>query len=205
MIVVGLDPGTNESAFVVFDGTTILKMAILPNDEMRNYLDVGAGCDCHGDREFSQAARDFHVFIATRSGHRPLAIEEFESFGMAVGREVFRTVFWSGRFAEIYPWEFAQVTRRTVKLHICGVSRATDANIRTALIDRFGGPEKAVGTKKQPGPLYGVKSHLWSALAIAVTYYDQHAGRPEEIRPGVIPEFDEDVTPKKKAGTSADF
>lgn len=180
MIVVGLDPGTTKSAYVAFDGERVTDMEILDNQLMLEWLEI------------------------PKTTPAVVAIEQFESFGMAVGREVFQTVFWSGRFAQATA-KFAQVTRRTVKLHICGVSRATDANIRTALIDRFGGSEKAVGTKKQPGPLYGVKSHLWSALAIAVTYYDQHAGRPEEIRPGVVPEFDEDVTPKKKAGTSADF
>jgi len=43
--------------------------------------------------------------------------------------------------------------------------KAKDANIRQALIDKLG----PVGTKKSPGPLWGVKSHIWSALAVAVT------------------------------------
>ena len=43
-------------------------------------------------------------------------------------------------------------------------------------VDLFGGKEAAVGTKKAPGPLHGVKSHLWSALALAVTHYDQLKG-----------------------------
>ena len=29
------------------------------------------------------------------------------------------------------------------------------------------------GTKANPGKLYGVKSHIWSALALAVTYADK--------------------------------
>jgi hypothetical protein len=55
------------------------------------------------------------------------------------------------------------VYRNAVKLHICGTPRAKDPNIRQALIDKYGAP----GTKKNPGPTYGVSSHLWSALAIA--------------------------------------
>ena len=59
--------------------------------------------------------------------------------------------------------------RRAVKLALCGDSRARDANIRQALIDRFGG-SAAVGRKAAPGPLYGISRDVWSALAIAVTY-----------------------------------
>jgi hypothetical protein len=59
--------------------------------------------------------------------------------------------------------------RRVVKLALCGDSRAKDANIRQALIDRFGG-SAAVGRKAAPGPLYGIHRDVWSALAIAVTY-----------------------------------
>jgi hypothetical protein len=47
--------------------------------------------------------------------------------------------------------------------------RAKDQNIRQALIDRLGPP----GTKKNPGPTYGVTSHMWSALAVAVTAHDK--------------------------------
>ena len=59
--------------------------------------------------------------------------------------------------------------RRAVKLALCGDSRAKDANIRQALIDRFGG-SAAIGRKAAPGPLYGISRDVWSALAIAVTY-----------------------------------
>lgn len=104
-----------------------------------------------------------------------VVIEGIESFGMAVGKEVFETVFWSGRFAE-KAGVFHRVFRKQVKLHLCGSMKAKDPNIRQALIDRFGGVEgkaKAIGKKAEPGPLYGIKSHIWSALAVAVTYSDR--------------------------------
>jgi hypothetical protein len=52
-----------------------------------------------------------------------------------------------------------------VKMHLCGNQQAKDKNIRQALLDKVG----PVGVKKTPGPCYGVKSHAWSALAVAVT------------------------------------
>lgn len=106
-----------------------------------------------------------------------VVFEQIDSYGMAVGREVFETVFWTGRCYEAAVAGGAlvdRITRRAVKLHLCESAKANDANIRIALIDRFGGTEKAIGNKKAPGPLYGVTSHLWAALAVAVTWADQH-------------------------------
>lgn len=104
-----------------------------------------------------------------------IAIEMVASYGMPVGREVFETVLWIGRFVQAAPQPEAVdlIYRRDVKLHLCGTSKAKDANIRQALLDLFeragGGKTPQVGTKAQPGPLYGVSSHAWSAIAVAIT------------------------------------
>ena len=98
------------------------------------------------------------------------------------------TVYVSGRFHEAWhPQRVERVPRRDVKLHLCGHARATDSNIKQAIVDRFGpSTEKAIGRKATPGPLYGIKQHCWAALAVALTWADQHGG---EIRPNVKPEF----------------
>ena len=102
-----------------------------------------------------------------------VAIEMIASYGMPVGKEVFETCVWIGRFAEAWEQSGGKVRfiyRRDVKLHHCHNARANDANIRAALIDRYGpGKDKAIGTKKSPGPLYGIKADVWSALAVALT------------------------------------
>lgn len=103
-----------------------------------------------------------------------VAIEMIASYGMAVGKEVFNTCVWIGRFVQASSIEPLLVYRQEVKQHICHTARATDSNIRQALIDRFGGAE-AIGKKKSPGPLYGVKSHMWAALAVAITVADRMA------------------------------
>jgi hypothetical protein len=51
---------------------------------------------------------------------------------------------------------------------LCHNARANDANIRQALIDRYGPP----GTRLHPGLLYGVVRDIWAALALAVAYLD---------------------------------
>ena len=166
MTVIGLDPGTEQSALVTYTGTHVASHCIESNAKILEWM------------------RGF-------SAHRGvLVIEEFESYGMAVGREVFRTIRWAGNFeAAWFPARVEFLPRRIIKQHLCHTARATDANIRTELIDRFGGPQRAVGVKKAPGPLYGIKSHAWAALAVAVVWHDLHAHDGELIRSGVQAEF----------------
>jgi len=140
-VTVGIDPGPRESAYVVWDGRCVIESGDLLNVELAKYLD-------------------------SASDGVTVACEWIESFGMAVGREVFETVFTIGAFSQHATLRL--VPRRDVKMHLCASPRAKDGNIRQALIDRFG----VVGTKKNPGPLFGISSHRWSALAVAVTAHD---------------------------------
>lgn len=114
---------------------------------------------------------DNHEILAMCRDHDgPIAIEMIASYGMAVGKEVFETCVWIGRFVQVAgPERVRLVYRKDVKLHLCGSPRAKDANIRQALIDRWGGKAEAIGNVKRPGPLYAVKSHAWAALGVAVT------------------------------------
>ena len=155
MILAGVDPGPTQSAVVVYNGLRVLTALTCGNKELRGFL-----AD-HSDR------------------YSAVVLELVESFGMVVGRDVFGTVLETGRFLQIVedqggvPW---MMPRREVKLHLCQSSRAKDSNIRQALVDRFGESKRAaIGLKRSPGPLYGVKAHEWSALALAVTWFDKYA------------------------------
>lgn len=153
MNILAIDPGPEESAYVIYDTSTrhLLKFAKLPNPEL--LPQVGG-------------------HVATMFADH-LVIEQVASFGMAVGAEVFETVFWSGRFAQA--WErrggtWTRIKRMEVKMSLCHDSRAKDPNIRQAIIDVFGGKDFAIGRKKTPGPLFGVAGDCWSALAVALTH-----------------------------------
>lgn len=139
--ILAIDPGTTESGWCVFKGGTVLASGVATNGDVIEMVSGGLGDE--------------------------MAIEMVASYGMAVGKEVFETVRWIGRFqqARRNPDAVRLIYRKDVKLHLCGSPRAKDANIRQALIDLIG-PQ---GTKKNPGPTYGVKSHAWAALAVAVT------------------------------------
>ena len=96
----------------------------------------------------------------------PVYIEMVASYGMAVGRDVFETCRWIGRFTEaceVQNRTVHMIFRRDVKLHHCMSARAKDANVRQVLLDKYGSP----GTKKNPVLTYGLKKDLWSAFAIA--------------------------------------
>lgn len=162
MSVLAIDPGYEQSAWVLFDGQRVVRHGIHANVAMMARFIV---------------SRD-PLFAETDGFGAPEAVvfEQIESFGMAVGREVFETVFWTGRMFQAacgMALRVDRMSRKRVKLHLCESTRAQDSNIRTALMDRFGGKEAAVGRVKSQGPLYGIKSHEWSALAIAVTWWDQ--------------------------------
>lgn len=169
MTVLAVDPGTENSAFCVVDyDQQIQAMDILPNDDLCSYLQ-------------SNELRTMGVELT--------AIEMIACYGMPVGRETFETCVWIGRFVEcitqghpILP--IAKVFRRDVKLHLCNSVKAKDSNIRQAILDLYpstgGGKTPQIGTKKMPGPLYGVRSHIWAALAVAL-YYQENRGNPESL------------------------
>lgn len=104
-----------------------------------------------------------------------LAIEWMECMGMAVGEEVFRTVYFSGKLSNAWRGRVLLVPRRAVKMHLCGSMKAKDGNVRQALIDMLGAP----GKPSAPGPTFGVASHGWSALGIAIVTQSKLRGAPD--------------------------
>lgn len=159
MRVIAIDPGTEQSAFVVLRSDGSLEKR-----------------DLQDNRTLVSLLRDAEPTAAV------LAVEMIASYGMPVGRETFETCVWIGRFIEAWGGPHELVYRREVKLHLCNSSRAKDANVRQALLDRYGpGREKAMGRKAEPGPLYGVRKDIWSALGVGVTFLDRvSAGRDVE-------------------------
>jgi hypothetical protein len=147
MNLLAIDPGNTQSAYVLYDVEQArpLKWAKMPNAELLDALDFALPADS-------------------------LAVEMVASYGMPVGREVFETCVWIGRFIERWTGNFRLVYRADVKLHLTHSRRSKDPHVRQALLDKFGpGKELAVGLKKSPGPLYGLTGDCWSALGVAVT------------------------------------
>jgi hypothetical protein len=138
--VLAVDPGPRSHGVVLFDGQRVVGSYDMTTEELRR-----------------------HIQWLVTDEPPIIACEWIASYGMPVGKEVFETVLQIGMLHAITPMRL--IPRADIKLHLCGSMRAKDANIRQALLDKLG----PVGTKKNPGPLYGVSGHKWAALAVAVT------------------------------------
>jgi hypothetical protein len=149
-LILAIDPGNIESAYVVLDDNLKpVKFGKINNFDLLNDLKMDR---FHYDY-------DIDHFV----------IEMIASYGMGVGKEVFETCVWIGRFAERANFkEVRYIYRKDAKMNLCGSMRAKDSNIIQALKDRFGDK----GTKKDPGWFYGFSKDVWQAYAVGVTYHD---------------------------------
>ena len=153
MNIFAIDPGNEYSAYCIMnDQYELIEFAKLLNKEVMRAI-----CE-------------------KRSQIDKIVIERVASYGMPVGREVFETCEWIGRFTqEAGERKTHYVYRKDEKIALCNSMKATDANIRQALIDRFAkfDLKNGKGTKKNPDVFYGVSKDMWSSIAIAVTWIDK--------------------------------
>lgn len=162
MTVLAIDPGNEQSAWCIMDNQyQLLDVGKLPNKEVMSIM-----LSSLKDKDLSIS----HV-----------AIERVASYGMPVGREVFETCEWIGRYAQEAEKTVTveYIYRRDEKLYLCFDSKAKDANIRAALIERFAKHDfkNGRGTKANPDYFYGVKSDMWAAIAIGTTFLDMQKER----------------------------
>ena len=158
-----IDPGNTESAYVLAgaDDLKPWEFEKTENHRLLRYI--------------------FDLRNRLTQGERidAFVIERVASYGMAVGRDVFETCEWVGRFTQCiyssYGREPAYIYRKEEKQYICGDLKAKDSNIRRALIDRFARHDlkNGKGTKKNPDWFYGFHADCWAAYACAVAWKEK--------------------------------
>jgi len=138
MRILAIDPGTTQSGFVLYDGK-VLSSGVMSNDDLLSIV-----ADDRSDA---------------------LAIEKIVSYGNVVNNDTFDTCEWIGRFQQAWacPAEVVKVKRLEVKKALGLMGSAKDKDVNGALLALVG-PK---GTKRAPGPTYGVSSHAWAALGVA--------------------------------------
>jgi hypothetical protein len=128
VLILGIDPGPQRSAAVLIDA----KFEVAVAETFGNEILIG------------------HIKRGVWDG---VAVESIQSYGMAVGREVFDTCYMIGRIQQacmdrgmpctLYPRP--EYTRR-----ICGTGKINDSILRQALELRFGGYGETATTEVIP-------------------------------------------------------
>jgi hypothetical protein len=159
--ILAIDPGEKSSGWVICDGLNVIDYGHDKNEQMIDSI--------------------------PEKIYELMLIEEI-TYGMRVGRQIMRTVFWSGAFAcaALQRQKVVRLLpRSTVKKTLCrGVCRPKDADVSRAVRARYpksgGGARPEVGTLRQPGPLFGITDHCWQALALIHTWRISRLG--EELK-----------------------
>lgn len=161
-LILAIDPGNTESGYAVVEHN---------GQEITRVVEKG------------KVLNNAIYSVMRKYPYASLAVEMVASYGMAVGKDVFDTCVWIGRFLEFWETDLQcggapgqMIYRKEEKMYLCGQLTAKDSNISQALVDRFapGEPNHGKGTIKNPGFFYGFKKDMWSALAVAVTYFDKY-------------------------------
>lgn len=157
-MIIAIDPGNIQSAYCIIDDKTYKPIEF-------NKIDN------------NDLIRNLHSMIE-KYGIYAIAIEMIASYGMPVGKEVFDTCLWIGRFYENTIRNVGTIDyiyRRDEKINLCNSMKAKDSNIRQALIDRFATFDfkNGKGTKKQQDFFYGFSKDVWAAYAVGVTWLDK--------------------------------
>lgn len=148
MIVLAIDPGPLSCGVVIYDSSHPLVL-----------------------ERFKDASVDFALEMISDAEGYLVAIERVQSSGFS-GASLLETSEVVGRLhqrALDCGLPVLLMYRREVcsALHVHGAGK--DRQVRERMIEIHGGSkEVAVGKKASPGPLYGVASHAWQALGLAV-------------------------------------
>jgi hypothetical protein len=139
--VLAIDPGNVCSGVVKFDGQRVLFAGIIENPDVLKII-----ADDRSDI---------------------LAIELFVATNQRLGNESIETIHWGGRFHQASgdPDSVVLVPRAKVKKQLGLTQRDGDKEVNARLAALIG-PK---GTKAAPGPCFGVSSHSWAALGVAIT------------------------------------
>lgn len=157
MIVLGIDPGPHTSGVCVYDAINNRVLASHPAVSLAGVFEWLR----FRDPRFEAVALEFHGESIT------VAIEAIEAMYAHVGKDTVRTIHDTGRIhqdALRLGHRVTLMSPQAVKRVVCGTASAKDPAVRQALLDQVG-PQ---GRKADRGPTYGVKSHAWRALAVAV-------------------------------------
>lgn len=156
--LLAIDPGSQRSAWVGFRDGQAQTWGIDPNARMGSRI---------------AAALAYEMMIA---------VEYPYPRGQMMTYEIVQTIEAIGRMtASVMESELIRVNRDDVKLYLLNQRRGTDSQIRSAIVELWGGKDLAIGKKASPGRFYGMKADMWQALAAGLTVLAGHAYIPRHV------------------------
>ncbi len=187
--ILAIDPGTTESAYVFYREGGILSFEKIPNRAMTAIADIaGRG---GADRMAIEMPACYGMTVGKSVFETCRWVGIFQhAFGLSKTHIVYRKA------------QNKEEGIEGVCMHLCHNNRAKDPNVRQAIIDRYGGEEVALNGKKcpkckgkgwfgagrpvcptchgalwerKPGPLAGISTDCWAALAVAITFDESYS------------------------------
>lgn len=146
-VVIGIDPGTNESGYAtILSDYSILDAGKITNEDLLGYVN------------------------ARSSTPIELVVESIQSYGHAMGKSTIETCYFIGRLLQVADEGGVPLTlypRPEYARSICACMKVNDAIVRRSLISRFGGDKKGEPLEKLKG-----NSDKRSAFAVAAYHLD---------------------------------
>ncbi len=186
-MILGIDPGNEVSHGIVWDGNRVIEAFSLTNEEMRHYVQMFEGVIAI-EKVTPSKPRMFNP-KKKAEGQEPQMIPA------PMPQSVLDTAVWIGRFIECARGKQVHlIKRKDVRQQICQHGGAKDADIRRAIIDRYGepmvwqemkdgdgntivkksGPEKGQSKREHVyNPIYGqIVGDQWQAFGVALTAWE---------------------------------
>lgn len=166
--VVGVDPGTTESAWVMIEDGYPVEHKFEPNEGLLSRLRGGYFFD-----------------------DIPIIFERIDFMGEFMGKTTLETAVWTGRFMEAACQHppgrvIARLSRSDVVKHF-GIRNGArpgekrpnpDSLLRRAMFLRYGQEPPGPGQRVKDGPMVGVTGHILQALALGLVWWDRHVVIP---------------------------
>lgn len=175
MLLLAVDPGTTESAYVGMKSDyEIITKAKVPNEKLLELITLGC----------------YDALVIECMEARTLNVGRADAPPQKIGNETYETCYWIGRYMEAAyrrGMDVHRVTRGEEKSALIPtkknklpplpppVPKSVDAKIRAGLIRRFAKHDMINGKGKANNrdTFYGFKADMWAACAVGVTYLDR--------------------------------
>jgi len=166
-----IDPGNKDTGWVLFDTVKRIPVQFGRDDNHKMLKIIQTLKYDHAFSEFPvPRGQSITVQIPGKGFIR-------KGSSQTVSWQLYYTAYWVGQYHLLSRLThkgipFTLINRMDVKLFLTGNAGAKDTNVRSAIIEKYGGKELCIGNVKKPGPLHKMKADTWAALAVALYVED---------------------------------